>query len=167
MNSLFRVVPKTQSDWSPNFDLAQQKKPSFLFVEPFRITGVFQITVLLCNSGELELQIFSFRICWLRAEFMFLSITASCSGSEAANQPQNITITPPCLTAGMIFYTSYIRTQTSISSVHGIFFKSLLANVIWTLALFLEISGFFALALSHGCHIWAASVLLLTHEHWP
>ncbi len=47
---------------------------------------------------------FSFRIFWLSAEFMVPSIMASRPGPEAAKQPHAITLSPPCLTVGMMFF---------------------------------------------------------------
>ena len=40
---------------------------------------------------------------WWRAEFMVPSVTAGGPGPEAAEQPQTITLPPPCLAADVLF----------------------------------------------------------------
>ena len=85
---------------------------------------------------------------------MVLSITASCPGPEAVKQPHIITLPPPYLTVGMMFFfwnaitftrdeTNLPKTSTFVSSVHRIFsqkscFSSrwFLPNVWWAFVIF-------------------------------
>ncbi len=60
--------------------------------------------VRLSLRSQTNSRIFSFRIFWYSAEFMVPSIMASRPGPEAAKQPQTITLPPPCLTVGMMFF---------------------------------------------------------------
>ncbi len=60
--------------------------------------------VHLSLRSQTDVRTFSFRIFWQRAEFMVPSIMVSRRGPEAEKQPQTITLTPPCLTIGMMFF---------------------------------------------------------------
>lgn len=101
-----------------------------------------------------------------RAEFIVALITASCPGREAAKQPQNITLSPPCWTVGMLLE---LRPSKSPQSTEY-FAKSLGDHQdVWVFVCFLTnvkraCATFFSLELSHG-YIYFPSPLLLKREH--
>ncbi len=147
----------------------------------------FITQVRLSLRSQTDGRTFFFRIFWLSAEFMVPSIMASHPGPEAAKQTQTITLPPPCLTVGMMFfyemlcwfYVSCNGTRTfqkvqllSHQSTEHLP-KSLGDNqdIIWQmwdepLCSFGQ-QWLLPWNSSHGCCFCPVSFLLLNREHWP